>query len=154
MSKKPGKRIRSRGRKPPPKCKALLLCDKTIVEAITGKTSIIGVFDRFNVLEFPGRTAPFTVFLQLTDGIGRYDVVIEVHDLQNDQVLGRGSGIGLTWPEKLLKMNLMLPVPPVPITHAGVYDLVVFANGQEIDRQKFEVRSLEPTEPADEHQDN
>ncbi len=33
----------------------------------------------------------------------------------------------------------MMPVPPLPVAHPGVYDLVVFASGQEIDRQKFTV---------------
>jgi hypothetical protein len=58
------------GQKPPPSCKALLLCDHTIVEAVTGKVSIIGVFGAFVLRTFPGAARPFTAFLQLADGIG------------------------------------------------------------------------------------
>ena len=110
-----------------------------IIEAVTGKCTIVGVFEVFNLRSMPGRTSSFTVFLQLTDGIGRYDLVIEIYDLQQGVVLGRGSGLGLNWPQKLLKMNVTIPVPPVPVTHEGAYDLVVTANGQEIERQKFTV---------------
>jgi hypothetical protein len=39
-----------KGKKPPPKCKAILLCDHTIVEAVSGKVSIIGIFDSWNAL--------------------------------------------------------------------------------------------------------
>ena len=52
-------------------CKALLLCQKTIIEAVTGNVSIIGTFSRFHLPSIPGQTGPFTVFMQLTDGIGR-----------------------------------------------------------------------------------
>lgn len=134
---------KKRGQKPPPKCKALLLCERTIIEAGTGNVSIIGVFDAFILPSFPNRTRPFTAFLQLTDGIGRYDIIVEIHDLQRDEVLGRGSGLGLIWPDRLVKVNLMIPIPALPLTHPGSYDLVVIANGQEIERQKFEAKAAE-----------
>lgn len=35
------------GKKPPPKCKAILLCDHVIEEAVTAKNSLIGVFKYF-----------------------------------------------------------------------------------------------------------
>ena len=51
--------------------------------------------------------------------------------------------MGVNWPEKLLTLNLMIPIPSLTMTHAGVYDLVVLANGQEIERQKFEVVEIQ-----------
>jgi hypothetical protein len=132
--------------KPPPKCKALLLCDKTIIEALTGKVSLIGIFEGFIVRRLPGPTAPCTVFVQLTDGIGQYDLVVEIHDLKTGDILGRAEGIGLTWPEKLFKINVMIPLPPMVLQHAGTYDLVVLANGQVIERQKF--MAIQPREQA------
>ena len=141
MAKKRAKR--SPGQKPPPRCKALLLCDNTIVEAVTGKVSIIGTFDSFFQESFPGVGRPFMAFLQITDGVGRYEIVIEIHDLRENQVLARATGTGIEFPDRLTKMNLMIPVPPLPLPHSGVYDLVVFANGQEIDRQRFRAESSE-----------
>jgi len=41
--------------KPRPDAKAILLCDQTIVEAVTGKISIIGVIERFVLREMPAR---------------------------------------------------------------------------------------------------
>ena len=63
--------------------------------------------------------------------------------MRRDVVLGRGSGLGVNWPEKLLTLNLMIPIPSLTRTHARVYDLVVLANGQEIERQKFEVVEIQ-----------
>ena len=137
--------------KPPPKCKAILLCDQAIVEAVTGKVSLVGIFDRFALRKFPGHIRQFTAFLQLTDGIGKYAITIEVHDLREDVVLARAPIVSLEFKDRAGKANLMIPVPPLLLKHAGGYDFVVLADGQEIDRQQFLARSVggdsEPTNP-------
>lgn len=127
------------GQKPKPVCKAILLCLRTIIDALTGEISVIGIFDRFVVDRMPASMRPFEVFLQLTSGIGRYDVVVEIHDLAKEVVIGRGMAPAIEFSERLESMNLIIPVPPLPLKHAGKYDLVVFANAQEIDRQPFTV---------------
>lgn len=137
MAKKAGK-----GKKPPPKCKAILLCDQTIVEAVTGKVSIIGIFDSWNFPQFPHPTRPFMAFLQLTDGIGKYAVSVEVHDLHADQIIAQARMAEMMFPERKTKVNLMIPVPPLLLQHTGSYDFVVLADGQEIDRQQFQAVQL------------
>lgn len=132
------KKRAGKGRKPPPKCKAILLCDHTIVEAVTGKVSIIGIFDSWNFSQFPHPTHPFMAFLQLTDGIGKYAVSVDVHDLQADLVIAQARVAEMIFPERKSKVNLMIPVPPLLLQHAGSYDFVVLADGQEIDRQQFQ----------------
>lgn len=135
------------GKTPPPRCKAILLCEKTIIEAGTGGLSLIGIIGGFVVPQVPGRTRPFTVYLQLTDGIANheYEITVEVHDLSDDTVIARAPGRKIRWGDRLAQFNLLIPVPPLPMRHAGAYDVVVFANQQEIDRQKFGV--IIPTAP-------
>jgi hypothetical protein len=123
--------------KPPPQCKAILLCDHAIVEAGTGKVSLIGIFDRFAVTEFPSPIRQFTAFLQLTEGIGKYRITVEVHDLRDDEILARAAIVQIDFQDRAGKANLMIPVPPLLLKHAGGYDFVVLADDQEIDRQQF-----------------
>jgi hypothetical protein len=134
MAKKPAYR---RATKPPPRCKAILLCDQAIVEAGTGKVSLIGIFDRFAVPEFPGLVRQFTAFLQLTDGIGKYRITVEVHDLREDAILARAAIVQIVFQDRAGKANLMIPVPPLLLKHPGGFDFVVLADEQEIDRQQF-----------------
>lgn len=153
------KKRSGKGKKPPPKCKAILLCDQTIVEAVTGKISIIGIFDSWNFPQFPHPTRPFMAFLQLTDGIGKYAVSVDVHDLEADQIIAQARIAEVVFPQRRIKVNLMIPVPPLPLQHAGSYDFVVLADGQEIDRQQFQAiqlsgGSLDGTEPTQESEDD
>jgi hypothetical protein len=133
---------RSRKKKPPPKCKAILLCDQVIVDALTGKLSIIGIFEQFNVASYPVTTAPCTAFLQMTDGIGDYAITLEIHDLTTGTILGRAQGPTIVFPNRHAKVNFFIPIPPMRLPHAGAHDFVVFADGAEIDRQQFNVREL------------
>jgi hypothetical protein len=125
--------------KPLPKCKALLLCDQLIVEQGTEKLTLVGVFRELAFPEFPADTDPFVVFVQLVDGIGRYNITVEVLDLEDDAVFARAEVDNLTFPPRPSRINLKLVLKSVSIPHAGKYDLLVLADGAEIDRQQFVV---------------
>jgi hypothetical protein len=125
--------------KPVPQCKAILLCDRAITEADTGKVSLIGIFHKLVLPKAPAQTQPMTVFLQLVEGIGRYNITAEVLDLATGLSLAQGKGAAVEFTDRFAVIHFMLPLPPLPLQHEGSYDVVVFANGQEIDRQKFTV---------------
>lgn len=44
-------------------------------------------------------------------------------------------------------IDRIVSLPPIPLTHPGPYDFVVFADGLEIDRQQF--RAASPPEEPD-----
>lgn len=145
------------GSKPRPVCKAILLCDQVIQDALTGKPSLIGIIDDFYLAQVPGRTQPVTAYLQLTQGVGRYALTVEVHDLQADKVIARAQNAEVTFEDRLEKHDIVIPVPPLPVEHAGLYDFVVLADGKEVDRQQFRVvipqqedrdEAQEPEDPA------
>jgi hypothetical protein len=122
--------------KPPPVCKAILLCDAVLADPFTGKGSVVGIFERFNVLSFPGHTTTFFVYVQMTNGIGRYHITVEIRD-DDDQIIARAGVAEMEFEDRAKKGILLIPVPPVPLLRAGAYDFIVFADGQEIDRQQF-----------------
>jgi len=128
---------------PLPKCKAILICERTIVEAATGQTSLIGIFDEFTLPTIPGRTEPFRLYIRLSEGIGQYRIHVEIHDLQEDQIIGRTDPAIVHWEERLATAELFISIPRLRIPHAGPYDLIVLANGEEIDRQQFTVHQDE-----------
>jgi hypothetical protein len=127
---------------PPPKCKAILLCDQVIVDARTGKHSVIGIFDSFGVPAFPSLTSACTVFLQLTSGIGSCQIALEIHDLRNGLVIARAEGPAVEFSDRSAKINLIILLPPIPLKHGGLYDFVVLSNNEEIDRQQFRAQSF------------
>ena len=118
------------------------------MDSQTGKVTIVGIFEEFELPGFPTHTPPFTSFLQLTNGIGTYRITMELQDLREDQILARADILDLHFSERDAKLNLLIPVPPLPLDHPGRYDFVVLADGQEIDRQPFVAREREGEEDA------
>lgn len=87
-----------------------------------------------------------------------YDIVVEIWDLSRNETVARAVGLAIEVPGPLIRANVIIPVPPMRFQHVGVYDLVMLANGLEIDRQQFQV-VLRPGETHDddertEHQDS
>jgi hypothetical protein len=128
--------------KPPdPFCKAFLICQKTIVEAETDIVSLIGIFDGF-VVGNSGLTAVAEVFCRITEAHGKYKITVEIQDLNTGSAIAGASGPEIDIPNRLATANVIIPIPPLPLP-PGQYDLVMFANESEIDRQKFVVQKIE-----------
>jgi hypothetical protein len=125
---------------PDPVCKAILLCQQSIVEAGTGLVSLIHVFDAFGVKD-GGRTGPAEVFCQITEAQGKYQISVEVHDLATGNAVAGTKGVAIDIDDRLSTANVIIPIPPLPL-HPGEYDIVIYANGAEIDRQKIGVDPL------------
>ncbi len=136
----------SRGGKPPPHCKSLLLCRETSEDATTGELTLRHLVETLYCTEFPGWTPPFSVFAQLYDGIGGYEWEIRVQDLVDGAIIARGTHGHLEFPERLAKMYLIVPIRSMRLPHPGRYELVVFANGDELARQYFDAEAYDGQE--------
>src|SRR3989304_5663923 len=116
---------------PSPVCKAILLCDQTILEQGTGKLSLIGIFDSF-FISGDGETAGAQAFLQITDASGAYSISVEIIDLTDNEIVARSSPSEINIDSPLMRANVIIPIPRLPL-RAGSYDFVVLANGDVID---------------------
>lgn len=152
----PKKRKKEPGHKPPPKCKAILLCDQIILDQFTGKISVVGVFEEYVLSQIPGFTVKACVFLQLVEGIGSCILEVRLEDVEARTVIGRGINVTVDFSDRTIKNNVVIALPSLPIAKAGFYDLVVLADGQEVDRQKFAVRLIQASQPKpkDEEDEN
>ena len=62
----------------PPRVRAFLFCDGVVRDPVSGKTTLVGVFETLDAYEFPLKQPPFAVYLRLTSLNGRYRFAIEV----------------------------------------------------------------------------
>lgn len=123
----------------PPTCKAMLVCDQVIVERDTEKISVIGSYTTLSLERASQQIGPFSIFLQLTAGSAECHVIIEVHDLRDGEVVSKSDPRQVHFEDRLEVLNLIASWPAIPIEHDGVYDVVAFADGVEIGRQRLQV---------------
>lgn len=123
--------------KPLPGCKAILLYERTMIEAGTNKVSLVNLIRTLTIEEFPCQSERMRIFLQLVEGIGEYDLRVEVHDLSEDRVIFRARAPRVIFSNRLDVRQLSFLIPALPLQHPGKYDVIVFGNGMEINRQQL-----------------
>lgn len=121
--------------KPLPQCKAFLICKKVGVDDATGEFSLSKLINTLRFPAFPAEAGPFAIFLQLYDGIGRYELSVELRDLADDISVARASFSSLDFPERLVKMELALPITSLRLPRPGRYEIAVLFDGREVATQ-------------------
>lgn len=138
--------------KPSPVCKAILLCDAILADPFSQKASLIGIFERFIIDEFPGTTRLFFVYVNMTNGIGSYKIGMEVTEIDQGTPIARIDELAkMEFADRWTRNILFIPVPQIPLPRPGKYDFIVYADGHEVDRQTFEAVQR-PGEPNDQNE--
>jgi hypothetical protein len=126
-----------------PACKAMLLCDDVTRDDVTHKSNLFGIFDTFSLSSLPGLTSPCKIFLLLEGGVGKHTITAEVHDPEHGLILFRSPGAGeFGIPGESTSGELWLPVAQLPFERPGTYAMVVLANGNEVARARFKIKTV------------
>ncbi|MGI2336351.1 MAG: DUF6941 family protein [Dehalogenimonas sp.] len=106
---------------------AALVCDVAVKDPTSGKISLIGIFDRVHVKEFPAKR-PVSLYAKLTEAEGEYEFQARYVYSNTGEKLAEAKG-KFTAKEKLATVELNLQFPPLPITGEGRYDFQIWVNG-------------------------
>jgi len=121
--------------KPLPQCKAFLICEEVGINSMTGQFNLYNVVNSLPFQVFPAASRPLVAFLQLYDGIGQYEVSVELRDLADERSVAAGIFGHLDFPERLVKMELAIPIDSMRLPHPGRYEIAVLLDGQELAMQ-------------------
>jgi hypothetical protein len=110
-------------------------------DAATGELSLHRLIERFRLRVFPAASTPFMVFVQLYDGIGRYRVTMALNALDDDTSVAWAALPDVDFPDRLAKMEMIIPVDSVLLPRPGRYELIVLLDGQELARQHFDAET-------------
>jgi hypothetical protein len=123
--------------KPPPVCKAILMCNRAEIDPMTRRFNLEGVLDTLAMTPSPGPTAPFVVFMLLTGSEGEQGVWVEVHDLKDGAIIGRTPPIAVAFPGRADYIFVKIECPPIFLPSPGRYDLLARCDDGDIDRLRF-----------------
>jgi hypothetical protein len=125
-----------------PKVRAFLLCDAAVTDRASGKTTLVGIFDRVVAASYPVTWVGFAVYFKVTDLNGNYEfeVVFLAPDLAT--VVGR-----LPLPGRIDVGDPLVPfentgnVMSLRLPVAGRYTVRLMYNGTVAD--EFSVEAME-----------
>ena len=77
---------------PSPSGLAIVICDQIIEDKLTGKKSLIGIFNQIAAAQFPCRHPRVCVFVSLTEGRGTNQVRLRVAHEETGQTIAEVKG--------------------------------------------------------------
>jgi hypothetical protein len=127
----------------------VVLCERVIQEAGTGKYNLIGCFNNFNSRGFPLMTIPFYALVMLTNIKGTFEsinVTLRIEQPKTGQVFFSSVGNVKLVSGANLQGNEILEVPfqitPFLIPEAGVYLVMILVDNEPVGKRSFTVTAL------------
>ena len=132
-----------------PKVCAMLLCDHAHRDVSSGKFTLLGVFDRITVPNaFPAAHGPFSIYLNLTNMNGSYDLAVQILRGEDESTLGETrSDKPMLVKDPLARIEMGMSLPGgLPLEKAGTLVFRLLANGRPIQDQVVQI--IGPAAPA------
>jgi hypothetical protein len=133
MAKKAPKRVL-----PPPECKAVLLCERVLVDPFTGLYSVINIFDNIIIYNDHAVVSPYRLYVELTGGSGQYLIAVEIQELEESMLLGKEER-AITLTDRSEKWIGVFEVPAFEVWADGSYEIVVFADGEPVGQRGISI---------------
>jgi len=112
---------------------AMLVCDQIINEEGTNKKSLIGVFDNFFSLTFPGVLPRLAVYVKMADAGGDYFFKLRIVKLKDEALIAE-VGIQARFHDITQYGELALNLPPMPIPEPGKYEIQLYSGDEYLHR--------------------
>jgi len=136
----------------PPTLRALVLADHIYRDPSTGKMFILGTFNRLFVRkvgdneDFGRETQAYVCLTNLRGSVGLH---LCYRDLKTNEVLMQTRPIPVKSNDPFAILEIVLPVPPFPMPHSGVYTFELHAGSDMIGSVRVAVVRLEEEKTGD-----
>ena len=128
---------------PKPEVKAFLLCDYVLHEAGSNKKSLIGIFEQVNSPRFPFRHGKMSVYANMADAHGSYELTLRLVRLRDGKVLLEAKGMRVQVADPLQVSELGVNLEGVVFEEPGKYEFALYANEQFLQSKPFRVVKVE-----------
>jgi hypothetical protein len=113
-----------------PRVVSLVLCEKFEVNASTRQLSLVGIFHTRQFERFPSPPQRFTVYAALSDAAGEGRMRLEMTRLETQEWIYSYERWFAFPPDRLLLVNLEIPVKRCVFPAAGRYAVKLLFDGE------------------------
>jgi hypothetical protein len=129
---------------PPPVLLAALVCDMVILDAMTGKGTVVGIFDVINAPSYPVRHDRLFVFCQLTNGRGQVNIRTSFVDLEDGEKVIFEDTVQAEFVDVRQVANVVIQFIGPVFPHPGEYRVQVFAGTEFLGERSILCKQITP----------
>jgi len=128
---------------PKPEVKAFLLCDYVLQEAGSNKKSLIGIFEQVHSPRFPFRHGRISVYANLADAHGAYDLTLRLVRLRDGKILLEAKGLRIQVADPLSVAEIGMNLEGIVFEEEGKYEFALYANDHFLQSKPIRVEKVE-----------
>lgn len=126
---------------------ALVICDGCWRDPYTGKYTLIGTFSTITGEAFPLTHPILTVYIALTDGLGRVPIRLQLVDVNEEEEPLFVQEGQLEFPDPRVVCELVFVAEGLQFPHPGEYRLQLFAHQEFLLERRILVLGTQPVAP-------
>ena len=130
--------------KPKPIPLAMVICDSIIDDRLSGKKSVIGIFNNIAAAELPCRHQSLYVYCVLTEGLGQYEGTLKCTHLQSNKSILSLTG-PIKFPNPLATIEFIFDMKNIVFEQEGMYVFELLCDNQPVISRKINVALLKPS---------
>lgn len=132
----------------PPVVKSFLIADTVIQDRMTGKWTVVGVFDRIMAPAFPVIHSTVAFYVKMGDLQGRYKIKVEFRDATDNRI-GLIEGPPIDLKDSAQTFELGIGLANVKLEKPGKYQFQLFVNEEFVASAPLDVVQVQaPPPPA------
>jgi hypothetical protein len=122
---------------PAPSCSAVLFADQIIVDAETGKKTLVGLYSNIYSSRLPLRKK-LNIFVDICDACGRYDFELELIRLEDEAKIASGAIKGVNASDRLSSVEVIIQLAAA-IRSFGTYEFRMLYGNNLVASKTFRV---------------
>ena len=129
--------------KPSPTGLAIVICDQIIEDKLTGKKSLIGIFNQIGTQNFPCRHPQVCVFVSLTEGRGQSAARLRIVHDESSHVVAEVNG-NIQFPDVNVVVELNFNLVGLVFPEPCMYSIEFYCDDAIILERRFTVSHVKP----------
>lgn len=121
-----------------PRALVMVACERIIVEAGTGRRSLIGIFDALDVAAFPITIVGLNFHVEVARGVKDEIEMYFGFFAPSGEAIVQSTLTVSEWKDGYVNFDIMLPSIPIP--SEGIYDLRLFVADHVLSQRQLLVR--------------
>ena len=122
---------------------AIVVCDQIIEDKLTGKKSLIGIFNNIAAQQFPCRHPQISVFVSLTEGRGQCQARLRIAHEESDTVIADVNG-QIQFPDIHAVVELVFNLVGLTFPEPGLYAIEFHCADALVLERRFHVTHAQP----------
>lgn len=127
--------------KPKPVPLALVICDQIIEDRMTGKKTLVGLFNSIAARNFPCTHGLMSVFVSMTDGHGKYECELVCRDEDTGDAILQTKG-PIEFASPAVVVDMVFALQGVAFPKPGLYAFEFYCDEELVAERKFNVAEM------------